>query len=151
MRQDEIDDQVFELYDEYCHGNIDRREFFRRAGQLTVAGASAIAMAEALLPNYAEAQEIQFTDERIKANYVTYPSPGGNSGEMRGYLVALAGTTPPRAEVLMSLFTLDGAPMGSDPRHALKSLLCRVEAFRAVVDEKRDVVIVLSSNMSRSE
>ena len=30
MRQDEIDDQVFELYDEYCHGHIDRREFFKR-------------------------------------------------------------------------------------------------------------------------
>ena len=40
MRQQHIDDQVFELYDEYCHGKIDRREFFRRAGQLTVAGAS---------------------------------------------------------------------------------------------------------------
>jgi carboxymethylenebutenolidase len=88
MRQNEIDDQVFELYDEYCHGHIDRREFFKRAGQLTVAGASAIAMAEALLPNYAEAQEIQFTDERIKANWVNYPSPGGTSGQMRGYLVA---------------------------------------------------------------
>lgn len=33
MRQEDIDDQVFELYDEYCHGHIDRREFFRRAGQ----------------------------------------------------------------------------------------------------------------------
>ena len=31
MNQDEIDDQVFELYDEYCHGNMDRRDFFRVA------------------------------------------------------------------------------------------------------------------------
>ena len=44
-------------------------------------------MAEALLPNYAEAQEVLFTDERIKANWINYPSPGGSSGEMRGYLV----------------------------------------------------------------
>ena len=101
MRQQEIDEQVFELYDEYCHGEIDRREFFRRAGQLTVAGASAMAMAEALLPNYADAQEIQFTDERIKANWVNYASPGGTSGDMRGYLVRPVGDGPFPAVLVM--------------------------------------------------
>ena len=40
----EIDRRVFELYDEYCHGRIDRREFLARAGALTVAGVSALAM-----------------------------------------------------------------------------------------------------------
>lgn len=94
MRQEQIDAQVYELYDEYCHGAIDRREFFRRASQLTIAGVSAIAMARALMPNYAEAQEIQFTDERMKANWVDYPSPGGTSGKMRGYLVAPVGEGP---------------------------------------------------------
>ncbi len=87
MEQREIDAKVFELYDEYCHGFIDRREFLRRAAALSVAGASALAMAEAMLPRYAEAHTISFTDERIKARYVDYPSPGGNSGQMRGYLV----------------------------------------------------------------
>jgi carboxymethylenebutenolidase len=94
MRQQDIDDQVFELYDEYCHGYIDRREFFRRAGALTVAGAAAVTMAEALIPNYAEAQEVLFTDERIKANWVDYDSPGGSSGSMRGYLVTPQGEGP---------------------------------------------------------
>src|SRR5207244_2988570 len=79
--------RVFDLYDEYCHGRIDRREFLQRAGVLTVGGVSALAMAEALLPRYALAQTISFTDQRIKAKYVTYPSPGGTSGTMRGYLV----------------------------------------------------------------
>ena len=101
MRQEEIDARVFDLYDEYCHGHIDRREFFQRAAQLTVAGVSAVTMAEALLPNYADAQEILFTDERIKANWVDYPSPGGTSGEMRGYLVAPAGEGPFPAVLVM--------------------------------------------------
>jgi carboxymethylenebutenolidase len=101
MKQLEIDDQVFELYDEYCHGQIGRREFFERAAQVTVAGVSALAMAQALLPNYAEAQEVQFTDERIKANWVNYPSPGGTSGEMRGYLVAPVGEKPFPAVLVM--------------------------------------------------
>jgi carboxymethylenebutenolidase len=51
-------------------------------------------MAQALLPRYAAAQTISFTDTRIKAQYVNYPSPGGNSGQMRGYLVQPAGQGP---------------------------------------------------------
>ncbi len=38
-----------------------------------------------------------------------------------GTLVPLHGTSPARGEVLMSLYTLDGAPMTSDPRHALQA------------------------------
>src|SRR5438552_16328311 len=51
-------------------------------------------MAQALLPRYALAQTISFTDPRIKARYLTYPSPGGTSGTMRGYLVQPNATGP---------------------------------------------------------
>jgi len=98
MKQDEIDDQVFELYDEYCHGHIDRRQFFERAAALSV---SATVMATSLLPNYADAQEVSFTDERIKANWVDYPSPGGTSGNMRGYRVQPVGEGPFPAVLVM--------------------------------------------------
>lgn len=91
VTQLEIDQHVFDLYDEYCHGRIDRREFLARASALVVGG---LAMAQALLPRYAQAQTISFTDQRIKAQYVTYPSPGGNSGQMRGYLVQPARSGP---------------------------------------------------------
>ena len=83
----EIDDRIYSLYDQYCHGFMSRREFLKRASAITVAGVSGLTMAQALFPRYAEAQTISFTDERIKATYVDYASPGGNSGEMRGYLV----------------------------------------------------------------
>ena len=88
VKTPDIDPRLFDLYDEYCHGRIDRREFMARAGAFAVGGGSAIAMAAALLPQYAKAQTISFTDERIKPRYVDYPSPGGTSGAMRGYLVA---------------------------------------------------------------
>ena len=91
VTQLEIDQRVFDLYDEYCHGGIDRREFLKRASVIVVGG---LAMAQALLPRYAQAQTISFTDERIKGVYVTYPSPGGNSGNMRGYLVQPTGAGP---------------------------------------------------------
>ena len=90
-QHDWIDQRVFDLYDEYCHGGIDRREFLLRAAAITVGG---LAMAQALLPRYAQAQTVSFTDQRIKAQYVTYPSPGGSSGQMRGYLVQPAGQGP---------------------------------------------------------
>lgn len=94
MKKNAIDPRIFELYDDYCHGRIERREFFARAGALSVVGVSALAMAESLLPRYAQAQTISFTDERIKARYVSYPSPHGTSGEMRGYLVQPTGEGP---------------------------------------------------------
>ncbi|MBI3199606.1 MAG: dienelactone hydrolase family protein [Rhodospirillales bacterium] len=91
VTQIEIDQRIYDLYDEYCHGRIDRRAFLQQAAVVTVGG---LAMAQALMPRYANAQTISFTDERIKANYVTYPSPGGTSGTMRGYLVQPKGTGP---------------------------------------------------------
>ena len=94
MTQQKIDQRVFDLYDEYCHGRIDRREFLGRTAAMTIGGVSALWMAQALLPRYAEAQTISFTDPRMKATYVEYPSPGGTSGTMRGYLVRPAGEGP---------------------------------------------------------
>jgi len=91
ITQLEIDQQVFNLYDEYCHGRIDRREFLKRAAAM---GGAALIAAQGLLPNYAKAQTISFTDSRVKASYVTYPSPGGNGEKIRGYLVQPAGTGP---------------------------------------------------------
>ncbi|NPD15549.1 glutamine synthetase [Xinfangfangia sp. D13-10-4-6] len=45
-----------------------------------------------------------------------------------GTLVPLHGTNPARGEVFMSMYTLEGAPMTSDPRHALAA---QVEALAA--------------------
>jgi len=86
-----IDPRIYSLYDEYCHGAMDRREFLAKAGALLIGG---MAMAQALFPRYANAQTISFTDPRIKANYVKYASPGGSSGEMRAYLAQPVVTTP---------------------------------------------------------
>ena len=93
-----IDRRIFDLYDEYCHTDMTRREFLSRASAMAIAGGAGLAMAQALLPRYADAQTISFTDERIKALYVDYDSPGGTSGDMRGYLVRpLGGRIRPAA------------------------------------------------------
>jgi carboxymethylenebutenolidase len=94
MTKDFIAPKVYDLYDEYCHTEMTRRDFLNKASMLAVAGGSALAMAEALLPRYAEANTISFTDKRIKARYIDYDSQGGTSGKMRGYLVKPAGDGP---------------------------------------------------------
>ncbi len=77
--------EVLKLFDGYVHGTLGRREFLDRAAKFAVGGFTAAAMLESLRPNYAFAQQVAKDDARIKAEYVTYPSPQG-SGTMRGYL-----------------------------------------------------------------
>jgi carboxymethylenebutenolidase len=101
MKPNQIDERIYDLYDDYCHGRIERREFLSRAAKVTVIGASGLAMAQTLLPRYAEAETISFNDERIKGLYVDYQSPGGTSGEMSGYLVQPAGEGPFPAVLVM--------------------------------------------------
>ncbi len=85
--------EAIEAYNLYIHGEIDRRSFFDRLGKVTVAGMGVTAMAEALMPNYAAAQQVSPTDARLKTSYETVQSPNGN-GSIKGYLVrpANAGT-----------------------------------------------------------
>ncbi len=123
ITQLEIDQRVFDLYDEYCHGGIDRREFLKRAAALGIAGG--LVMAQALLPRYAEAQTISFTDDRIKGTYVTYPSPGGTSGTMRGYLVKPVGQGPFPAVVVIH------ENRGLNPYIEDVARRCAVEGFLA--------------------
>jgi len=74
------------LYDDFIHGEIDRRAFLNGLKKLAVAGLTAGAIADALMPDYAMGQQISRDDERIRAEYVTVPSPEGH-GYIRGYLV----------------------------------------------------------------
>jgi carboxymethylenebutenolidase len=78
--------EAIELYNRFIHGEISRRDFFSGAERFAVAGLTATAIVEALMPNYALGQQVRKDDERIKASYETVPSPNGN-GYVRGYFV----------------------------------------------------------------
>jgi carboxymethylenebutenolidase len=78
--------EAVELYDQFIHGEIDRRSFLNGVKKFAVAGLTAGAIVDALMPDYAMGQQISRDDERIHAEYVTVPSPDGH-GYIRGYLV----------------------------------------------------------------
>ena len=81
---------VLKLFDGYVHGDISRRAFLDGAAKFAVGGVTAAAMLESLRPNFAWAQQVPKDDGRIKSEYVSYPSPQGNS-TTKGYLTRPAG------------------------------------------------------------
>jgi carboxymethylenebutenolidase len=78
--------EAIELYNLYIHGEISRRAFLDGVQRFAVGGLAVATIIEALMPNYAQGQQVSRTDERIKATYETVPSPDGN-GSIKGYLV----------------------------------------------------------------
>jgi carboxymethylenebutenolidase len=78
--------EAIELYNQFIHGAISRRDFMDGVQRFAVGGLAVAAIVEALMPNYAAAQQVPTTDNRIKATYETVPSPQGN-GSIKGYLV----------------------------------------------------------------
>jgi len=76
--------ELLDLFHEYQHGDITRRDFLERAKKFAVGGVTALALYESLKPNYAWAQQVQKDDARIKTSYETVPSPQGN-GSIKGY------------------------------------------------------------------
>ena len=95
----DFDQEVLDLYDDYAHGRITRRDYMKRLGAFAVGGMTAAGLMEALSPNYAWAQQVAPDDSRIIAEMTTYDSPDG-AGEMKG-LLAHPATEGPFPAVLV--------------------------------------------------
>ena len=85
MEHRKIPAEAVELYSQFIHGEIERRDFLDGMKRFAVAGLTVTALTEALMPNYALGQQVRKDDERVKTSYETVPSPNGN-GYIRGYL-----------------------------------------------------------------
>jgi len=92
--------EILALFDGYVHGFVERRDFLEGAAKVMGGGAAALAVLDALKPQYAWAQQIAPDDARIRAEYVEYPSPKG-SGTMRGYMAVPDGATGSKPAVLV--------------------------------------------------
>jgi carboxymethylenebutenolidase len=81
----EFDQELLNLFDQYVHGDIDRRGFLERAARFAVAGMSAAMLLDALSPRFAEAQQVAKDDKRLRTQWIDYDSPQG-TGKVRAYL-----------------------------------------------------------------
>jgi carboxymethylenebutenolidase len=82
----DFDPAVMRLFDQYVHGDIDRRGFLQGAARFAAGGAGAAGLLAALTPQFAAAQQVAPDDKRLAARYLEFPSPQGY-GTGRGYLV----------------------------------------------------------------
>src|SRR5215470_4009160 len=92
--------ELLDLFHEYQHGDITRREFFDRAGKFAVGGLTVATIFESLRPNYAWAQQIPKDDARIKTSVEAVASPRGN-GSIKGYLARPASAAKSPAVIVI--------------------------------------------------
>jgi carboxymethylenebutenolidase len=79
-----MDKKVFDLYEEYSHGSLDRREFLKRLALVAGGTAAANALLPLLERNSARAQVVAKDDARLITEYMKYP---GETGEIRASFV----------------------------------------------------------------
>lgn len=82
---DEYPQELLDLFHEYQHGEMDRRDFLNSVGKFAVGGVTAAAILSSLTPNMAWAQTVPKDDKDITVGYETVESPQGN-GSIKGYL-----------------------------------------------------------------
>lgn len=85
LKASDFPPEVLRLFDGFVHGTKTRREFLDGAAKFATGSFTAVAMLQALQPNFAWAQQVKRDDPRIKTENVEYDSPQGH-GKMRGLL-----------------------------------------------------------------
>jgi carboxymethylenebutenolidase len=77
IRKEEIKQDVFDLYDDYAHNRIDRRDFMQKLSTYAVGGLTVAALSSFLMPDYKGQIQVQANDPRLNSEYINYPSPKG--------------------------------------------------------------------------
>lgn len=85
LRKEDISQEVFDLYDDYAHNKIDRRDFVEKLSLYAVGGVSLSSLMSFIMPDYVEKIQVDPEDKRLKTKFISYDSPKG-AGEMKALL-----------------------------------------------------------------
>ena len=85
LKKEDINQEVFDLYDDYAHNKIDRRQFVKKLSLFAVGGITVSSLLSFIMPNYVDSIIVNQDDQRINSEYITYESLKGG-GEIRGLL-----------------------------------------------------------------
>lgn len=90
IRKEDIKQEVFDLYDDYAHNRINRRDFVQKLSVYAVGGLTVSAMLGFLMPDYKGKVQVAANDPGVETEYIYYDSPKGG-GKMKGLLCRPAG------------------------------------------------------------
>jgi carboxymethylenebutenolidase len=77
IQKENIRQEVFDLYDDYAHSRITRRDFMEKLSIYAVGGLTVAALMSYLMPDYKNTLQIAPNDPRLKSEYISYDSPKG--------------------------------------------------------------------------
>lgn len=77
LKKEDIRQEVFDLYDDYVHNRLSRRDFMQRLSAYAVGGLTVTALSSFLMPDYREAIQVKADDPRVSSEFVNFPSPKG--------------------------------------------------------------------------
>jgi len=85
LKKEDIKQEVFDLYDDYAHNKIDRRQFVEKLSLYAVGGITVGSLLSFVSPNYMDTLLVQPNDDRLDSKFITYDSPKGG-GQIKGLL-----------------------------------------------------------------
>lgn len=85
LKKEDIKQEVFDLYDDYAHNKIGRRQFMERLSLYAVGSVTVGALLSFMSPNYRTTAEVAEDDPKLQSDYIMYNSPNGG-GEIKGLL-----------------------------------------------------------------
>ena len=77
IKKEDIKQEVFDLYDDYAHNRVNRREFMQRLSAYAVGALTVSSLMSFLMPDYADTSQVKADDPRIKSTYINYQSVKG--------------------------------------------------------------------------
>jgi len=77
IKKEDIKQEVFDLYDDYAHNRLDRRDFMQKLSLYAVGGLTVTSLMSFLMPDYKGNIQIKKDDPRLKSEFINYPSPKG--------------------------------------------------------------------------
>ncbi|MFT5251674.1 MAG: carboxymethylenebutenolidase [Flavobacteriales bacterium] len=92
LKKEDIQQEVFDLYDDYAHNKLARRDFLAKLSLYAVGTVTVGSLLSFISPNYLDNLVIQPNDERLNSDYIIYDSPKGG-GKIKGLLSIPDGTT----------------------------------------------------------
>lgn len=85
VKREDVKQEVFDLYDQYAHNGISRRQFIDRLGVYAIGGLTVSSLLSFIMPNYQDHIQVQPDDPRLDSGYISYDSPKGG-GSIKGLL-----------------------------------------------------------------